>query len=156
MPQLEKDLEAWPQAAEPAKAAPPPSGPCVMVIFGATGDLTARKLIPALYNLARSNLLSREFAIVGVGRSTYNLEQFRQAMGDKLQKFATGEQYTLPATLDDCECGDATWRSERPGGCKHQQALRQALVAVAAEKAKPHQRPPHRVERDEQTQPPAA
>jgi hypothetical protein len=74
----------------------------------------------------------------------------------KLQKFATGEQYTLPATLDDCECGDATWRSERPGGCKHQQALRQALVAVAAEKAKPHQRPPHRVERDEQTQPPAA
>jgi glucose-6-phosphate 1-dehydrogenase len=61
-----------------------------MVIFGATGDLTARKLIPALYNMAKSNLLSREFAIVGVGRSTYTLEQFRQLMGEKLQSFATG------------------------------------------------------------------
>ena len=43
--------------------------PCVMVIFGAAGDLTRRKLIPALYNLARQQLLSREFAIVGVARN---------------------------------------------------------------------------------------
>ena len=40
--------------------------PCVMVIFGAAGDLTRRKLIPALYNLAKYNLLSREFAVVGL------------------------------------------------------------------------------------------
>ena len=39
-----------------------PGDPCVMVIFGAAGDLTRRKLIPALYNLARANLLPREFA----------------------------------------------------------------------------------------------
>ena len=45
-----------------------PGDPCVMVIFGAAGDLTKRKLIPALYNLAQSNLLSREFAIVGFAR----------------------------------------------------------------------------------------
>jgi glucose-6-phosphate 1-dehydrogenase len=90
MPQLEKELEAWPQTAEPAQAGPAPSGPCVMVIFGATGDLTARKLFPALYNLAKGNLLSREFAIVGVGRSTYSLEEFRKLMGEKLQSFATG------------------------------------------------------------------
>jgi glucose-6-phosphate 1-dehydrogenase len=89
MPQLEKELESWPQAAE-THVGPPASGPCVMVIFGATGDLTARKLIPALYNLARSNLLAREFAIVGVGRSGYSLEQFRQLIGDKLKSFATG------------------------------------------------------------------
>ena len=39
--------------------------PCVMVIFGATGDLTKRKLIPALCNLANDNLLSKQFAIIG-------------------------------------------------------------------------------------------
>jgi len=40
-----------------------PGDPCVMVIFGAAGDLTKRKLFPALYNLARQQLLSREFAV---------------------------------------------------------------------------------------------
>jgi len=60
-----------------------------MVIFGATGDLTARKLFPALYNLAKSNLLSREMAIVGIGRNDYSPEQFRKIIGDKLQRFAT-------------------------------------------------------------------
>ena len=47
-----------------------PADPCIMVIFGAAGDLTRRKLIPALYNLAKAQLLSREFAIVGVARTT--------------------------------------------------------------------------------------
>ncbi|MEQ1473901.1 MAG: hypothetical protein ABLQ96_08765, partial [Candidatus Acidiferrum sp.] len=43
---------------------PHPVGePCVMVIFGATGDLTKRKLLPALCNLAADGLLSKEFAI---------------------------------------------------------------------------------------------
>jgi glucose-6-phosphate 1-dehydrogenase len=90
MPQLDQELEISARPAEPAQAGPPQSGPCVMVIFGATGDLTARKLFPALYNLAKSNLLSREFAIVGVGRSNYSIEQFRQVIGQKLQAFASG------------------------------------------------------------------
>jgi glucose-6-phosphate 1-dehydrogenase len=88
MPQLEKEL---PDQAAPAAPRPPQTGPCVMVIFGATGDLTSRKLFPALYNLAKSNLLSREFAIVGVGRSEYSVEQFRQIIGEKLQSFATSK-----------------------------------------------------------------
>src|ERR1700687_110405 len=85
MPQIEKELPLPVTAAE----TPPQTGPCVMVIFGATGDLTARKLFPALYNLAKSNLLSREFAIVGVARNDYSVDQFRQIIGDKLQSFAT-------------------------------------------------------------------
>ena len=44
-----------------------PAGPCVMVIFGISGDLTKRKLFPALYNLAKDDLLPKEFAIVGLG-----------------------------------------------------------------------------------------
>ncbi len=59
--------------------------PCVMVIFGAGGDLTRRKLIPALYNLATANLLSREFAVVGLAREQMSTEQFRD-------KFRAGHQ----------------------------------------------------------------
>lgn len=66
-----------------------PTGPCVMVIFGATGDLTARKLIPALYNLAAGNLLSRDFAIVGVARRGMSSEAFRESISQQLEKFAT-------------------------------------------------------------------
>src|SRR5690349_5992983 len=87
MPRVEQDLPALEQKSAEA---PRQTGPCVMVIFGATGDLTARKLFPALYNLAKSNMLSREFAIVGLGRNDYSTEQFRQVMSEKLQSFATG------------------------------------------------------------------
>ena len=67
------------------------AGPCLMVIFGATGDLTARKLIPALYNLADSHMLSSNFAIVGVSRNDFGEEQFRKIIGEQLTKFATGK-----------------------------------------------------------------
>jgi glucose-6-phosphate 1-dehydrogenase len=84
--QIEQEL---PSLEKTPSGASRQAGPCVMVIFGATGDLTARKLFPALYNLAKSNLLSREFAIVGVARNEYSTEQFRQMMGDRLASFAT-------------------------------------------------------------------
>jgi len=95
MSQLER---AVPAPEQKSTEAPRQTGPCVMVIFGATGDLTARKLFPALYNLAKINMLSREFAIVGLGRNDYSTEQFRQVMGEKLQSFATG---TVDANLRD-------------------------------------------------------
>jgi glucose-6-phosphate 1-dehydrogenase len=56
----------------------PPPGPCILVIFGATGDLTKRLLIPALYNLRKAGLLPEKFAIVGVSRSPSNNETFRR------------------------------------------------------------------------------
>ena len=68
-----------------------PADPCVMVIFGATGDLTKRKLFPALYNLAKSNLLSREFAIVCTGRTETTTEAFREQISQDIKKFATSE-----------------------------------------------------------------
>jgi len=68
-----------------------PAPPCAMVIFGATGDLTKRKLIPALYNLVNDELLPDEFAVVGVGRSPLSEEEFRQRMAEDLRQFATGE-----------------------------------------------------------------
>src|SRR6201997_3052413 len=64
--------------------------PCIMVIFGAAGDLTRRKLIPALYNLGRSQLLSREFAIVGVARTPITTEDFRKRLTDGMREYASG------------------------------------------------------------------
>ena len=62
--------------------------PCVMVIFGATGDLTKRKLFPALYNLAKGGFLPEHFAIVGVGRQEMESEDFRNHIIADLKEFA--------------------------------------------------------------------
>jgi glucose-6-phosphate 1-dehydrogenase len=67
-----------------------PADACVMVIGGASGDLTKRKLIPALCNLAASGLLSREFALVGVARRPLSHEAFRQQLTEDLKTFASG------------------------------------------------------------------
>jgi len=89
MPPVENDLKA----SDPVELEKTvrQTGPAVMVIFGATGDLTARKLFPAIYNLARSNMLSRESAIIGVARDQMTTDQFREIMGQKLDQFATSE-----------------------------------------------------------------
>jgi len=68
-----------------------PAPPCAMVIFGATGDLTKRKLIPALYNLITNGLLPEEFAVVGVGRTPLSDDEFRRRMAEDLRRFATVE-----------------------------------------------------------------
>ena len=65
------------------------AGPCVMVIFGIGGDLTKRKLAPALYNLAKDNLLPKEFAIVGVGRGSISTPDFQKKIAQVLREFAS-------------------------------------------------------------------
>ncbi|MCH7566815.1 MAG: glucose-6-phosphate dehydrogenase [Nitrospirae bacterium] len=61
-----------------------------MVIFGASGDLTKRKLIPSLYNLSRSNLLPREFAVVGSASSEISTEEFRKKIRQGLGEYGGG------------------------------------------------------------------
>src|SRR6266446_6788579 len=90
-----------------------PADPCIMVIFGAAGDLTRRKLIPALYNLAKAQLLSREFAIVGVAHGTMTTEDFRKKLSEDIRRYAGSEVdpdiwewftrrlYYIPAEFDD-------------------------------------------------------
>jgi glucose-6-phosphate 1-dehydrogenase len=65
--------------------------PCVLVIFGASGDLTQRKLIPALYSLAFRRLLPQPFAVIGVARSEETDEDFRDRMKEAVQKFSRDE-----------------------------------------------------------------
>jgi glucose-6-phosphate 1-dehydrogenase len=66
-----------------------PADPCTLVIFGASGDLTHRLLVPALYNLAAAGLLSDAFALIGVARSESSSESFRNDLANSLPKFAT-------------------------------------------------------------------
>jgi len=61
--------------------------PCVMVIFGASGDLTKRKLVPALVNLAQEGLLSKQFAIVGFAFDQMTTESFRTLLSDEIKQF---------------------------------------------------------------------
>ena len=67
-----------------------------IVIFGASGDLTHRKLIPALYNLYKIGRLSENFSVLGVARSDLNDETFREKMREAL----IHNEETTPETLD--------------------------------------------------------
>src|SRR5437763_17122029 len=60
--------------------------PCTMIILGAMGDHTRRKLMPAIYQLAKEGLLPEEFAVLGAARESATDETFRDAMCEALQK----------------------------------------------------------------------
>src|SRR5215213_1856576 len=93
------------------------AGPCAVVIFGASGDLAKRKLIPALYRLVQERLLPAEFAIVGLGRTAMTDDEFRAKMREAVlefseskrvddevwQSFAAGMQF-LPSDIKRPEC----------------------------------------------------
>jgi glucose-6-phosphate 1-dehydrogenase len=64
-----------------------PADPCAMVIFGATGDLTKRLLIPALYNLLRTKVLPEKFALIGVARTAGTAETWRNQLYGMLKGF---------------------------------------------------------------------
>ncbi len=62
--------------------------PAVIVVFGATGDLTTRKVMPALYNLAEVENFLDHFAVVGIGRRDYSSHKFRELMREGVEKFS--------------------------------------------------------------------
>ncbi|MDB5159451.1 MAG: glucose-6-phosphate 1-dehydrogenase [Mucilaginibacter sp.] len=64
------------------------SEPTVFVIFGGTGDLNARKLAPALYNLFLDGWLPKEFSIIGTGRTKLSDEQFRKNLNEDINNFS--------------------------------------------------------------------
>ncbi len=65
-----------------------PVHPTVLVIFGATGDLANRKLLPALYNLAHDGALPERFELVGVARRAETDERFREQVRDSIDRFS--------------------------------------------------------------------
>ena len=65
-----------------------PAEPCTIVIFGVTGDLTHRKLIPALYNLAREGDLPEKFAVIGTSTSVTSAAEFRAQLKESVSKYS--------------------------------------------------------------------
>ncbi len=107
-----KDLRLARQGKRPSRAKPPENvlreglrlervpDPAVVVLFGGTGDLAHRKVIPAIYQLWRTNLLPHEFILVAVGRRPYDDTTFRAEIQASL------EQYSRVLPLDE-----AAWTS---------------------------------------------
>src|SRR5215471_15284765 len=65
-----------------------PADPHAVVIFGASGDLTKRKLLPAIWHLFQEGLLPQGFAVVGYARSAMTDEGFREHAGEAVKEFA--------------------------------------------------------------------
>ena len=99
-----------------------PADPCTMVIFGATGDLTKRLVIPALYNLSRTNVLPEHFALIGVARAAGTAESWRDHLYDTLKSFVGNA--TTEFSVDHID--EAAWKR-----------LAEKMVYVRGDLAKP-------------------
>src|SRR5215831_18049896 len=67
----------------------PKGDPCILVVFGAAGDMMRRLLMPSLYNLACDGLLPQHIAIIGVARDEQSTEAFRNRMSAEVRRFTT-------------------------------------------------------------------
>ncbi|HEV2302007.1 MAG TPA: glucose-6-phosphate dehydrogenase [Stellaceae bacterium] len=120
------------QASGPRQAAPAP--PCAIVIFGSSGDLTKRLLMPALYNLAKSKLLPDKFALIGVDRAERSIEAFRDYLAEGVKSFVSDT--AAGGRLEPFDA--ATWdflakRMTRIGGdVTKPETYRQLAAALAA------------------------
>ena len=103
---------------------------CTVVIFGASGDLTRRKLVPALLDLARQGVLPPGFTIVGVARTEMTDEGFREHLHKSLQEFGeiTGEESGLWSTFSQA----VRYLSMDPSKPEEYDRLRSALEEIAS------------------------
>jgi glucose-6-phosphate 1-dehydrogenase len=80
---------------------PLPTGDsCVLIIFGASGDLTKRKLIPGLYNLACEGCMNPEFEVLGIGRTPMRSEEFRKKTGEAAAESKDTRNFSEPKWAD--------------------------------------------------------
>jgi len=100
----------------------PTQGPTTLVIFGATGDLTRRKLLPALYNLSRGQRLPARFSVIGVAREDMPDDGIRKIFSGSLREFAGVQQ-------EDEVARSLAERMHYLGGDFHDRALYERLKA---------------------------
>ena len=93
----------------------PPAPPCTLVIFGASGDLAHRLLVPALYNLARAGSLVENFRIIGVARTPMTNQQYREDLTRSLEKrfTETGGEFDPKADGETMAKKKWAWLLER-------------------------------------------
>jgi len=109
---------------------------CVLVIFGASGDLTRRKLLPAIYNLAEAGHLPERFAIVGVARPRIDVEGYRRQLRERVTN-AEGEPLEADkwTRIEDL--------LEYVSGEFHDEQLYEDLAAILHELGSRHSIPPN-------------
>ncbi len=101
--------------------------PTAIVIFGASGDLTSRKLVPAIYNLSVDNLLPPDFFLIGFGRKEMADEAFREAMTESVETYSRRE---LQKDIWERVCGNAFYHAggyDQPGSY---QVLRERIEGI--------------------------
>jgi glucose-6-phosphate 1-dehydrogenase len=108
--------------ASPPRRQAKPADPCAMVIFGATGDLTKRLVIPALYNLSRTKVLPEQFALIGVARAEGTAESWCDHLYDTLKSFVGN----AAAEFEVDEIDEVAWKR-----------LAEKMVYVQGDLAKP-------------------
>jgi glucose-6-phosphate 1-dehydrogenase len=92
-------IEATP--LEKLSREPLPTGDsCVLIIFGASGDLTKRKLIPGLYNLSCVGCMNPQFEVLGIGRTPMSSEEFRKKTGEAAAKSKDTRDFSEPGWTD--------------------------------------------------------
>ena len=94
-------------ADAPLRRQAPHADPCAMVVFGASGDLTKRLVVPALYNLARTKLLPENFALIGVARTEESTESWRGHLHDMLESFVGNDAAEFDVDFID----EDVWKS---------------------------------------------
>jgi glucose-6-phosphate 1-dehydrogenase len=92
--------------ADDSSHKPKSADPCAMVLFGATGDLAKRLVVPALYNLSCSGVLPEDFALIGVARSENNVEGWRASLRAAMEGFVAAKSGTFNADHID----EAAWK----------------------------------------------
>jgi len=78
----------------------PTGDSCVLIFFGASGDLTKRKLIPGLYNLSCVGCMNPEFEVLGIGRTPMSSEAFGKKTGDAAAKSKDTRDFSEPGWTD--------------------------------------------------------
>ena len=97
-------------------AAPLRADPTNLAIFGATGDLSNRKLLPALYNLAHDGALPERFNLVGISRSEMTDEEFRKLATEAVRKYSrrTPDDAVLTRLFENARYVPGTFDQTRP------------------------------------------
>lgn len=99
-----------------------------MIIFGASGDLTKRKLMPALYTLYKENRLPDDFAILGIGRTEYKDEAFRAYIHKELERFVAAKE-RVEETINEF-CNHLNYQTMDPADAQQYDALGSRLQAL--------------------------
>lgn len=99
-----------------------------MIIFGASGDLTKRKLMPALYTLYKENRLPDDFAILGIGRTEYKDEAFRAYIHKELERFVAAKE-RVEETINEF-CNHLNYQTMDPADAQQYDALDSRLQTL--------------------------